>query len=231
MPRIKKLNQNQGFKAGAEPQFIPSLPMGPWASYSYLHDPRHLSFLLSRYKFCAKMLEGKARVLEIGCGDGFATPIVGQAVGRLLAVDSSRRLISGNRRRLKRFKNVEFKLLNICEEIPRERFDAVFSLDVIEHLDPHLEKFFFKHQCACLKRDGICILGTPNAAAFKHAKDLNKYQHINNKTHQSLRRLMETHFKNVFMFSMNDEMVHTGFGPMAHYLIALGVGPKTINLM
>jgi hypothetical protein len=28
------------------------------------------------------------------------------------------------------------------------------------------------------------------------------------------------------MFSMNDEVVHTGFGPMAHYLIALCAGPR-----
>mgnify|MGYP007028595943 CR=1 FL=1 len=34
-------------------------------------------------------------------------------------------------------------------------------------------------------------------------------------------------FDNVFLFSMNDEVVHTGFTPMAHYLFALCVGPKT----
>jgi hypothetical protein len=27
------------------------------------------------------------------------------------------------------------------------------------------------------------------------------------------------------MFGMNDEVLQTGFGPMCHYLIALGVGP------
>lgn len=29
-----------------------------------------------------------------------------------------------------------------------------------------------------------------------------------------------------FLFSMNDEVVHTGYYPMAHYLIAVGIGPK-----
>ena len=32
---------------------------------------------------------------------------------------------------------------------------------------------------------------------------------------------MQRHFHNVFLFSMNDEVVHTGFSPMAHYLLAL----------
>jgi len=33
-------------------------------------------------------------------------------------------------------------------------------------------------------------------------------------------------FRNIFIFSMNDEVVHTGFHPMAHYLFAIGVGKK-----
>jgi hypothetical protein len=28
------------------------------------------------------------------------------------------------------------------------------------------------------------------------------------------------------MFSMNDEVVHTGFQPMAHYLFAIGAGTR-----
>jgi hypothetical protein len=37
---------------------------------------------------------------------------------------------------------------------------------------------------------------------------------------------MQRYFKHVFMFSMNDEVVHTGFFPMAHYLFALCAEPK-----
>ena len=35
---------------------------------------------------------------------------------------------------------------------------------------------------------------------------------------RELKKLMQHYFHNVFMFSMNDEVVHTGFHPMAHYL-------------
>jgi hypothetical protein len=37
---------------------------------------------------------------------------------------------------------------------------------------------------------------------------------------------MQQFFHNVFVFSMNDEVVHTGYSPMAHYLLALGCGVK-----
>ena len=83
-----------------------------------------------------------------------------------------------------------------------------------------------ENQCASLKSGGICIVGTPNITAFKYAKEFNKLQHINSKGHKSLRQQMERYFENVFMFSMNDEVVHTGYGPMAHYLFAMGVGLK-----
>ena len=36
-----------------------------------------------------------------------------------------------------------------------------------------------------------------------------------------LKSLLEQYFHSVFLFSMNDEVVHTGFYPMAHYLLAI----------
>jgi hypothetical protein len=38
--------------------------------------------------------------------------------------------------------------------------------------------------------------------------------------------LLSQFFHNVFIFSMNDEVVHTGFHPMAHYIIGLGCTRK-----
>jgi hypothetical protein len=38
--------------------------------------------------------------------------------------------------------------------------------------------------------------------------------------------LLAQSFHNVFVFSMNDEVVHTGFHQMAHYVIGLGCGVK-----
>ena len=41
-----------------------------------------------------------------------------------------------------------------------------------------------------------------------------------------LRALMQRYFRNVFMFGMNDEVLHTGFAPMCHYLWSLAVGVR-----
>jgi hypothetical protein len=37
-----------------------------------------------------------------------------------------------------------------------------------------------------------------------------------------LQKMMQHYFHNVFMFSMNDEVLHTGFHKTANYLFAVG---------
>ena len=61
--------------------------LGLMTNESWNEDPKRLVFTLSRYKFVAKMLAGRANVLEIGCADAFGTRIVQQAVKKVTAVD------------------------------------------------------------------------------------------------------------------------------------------------
>ncbi len=50
-------------------------------------DPKRLTFVLFRYKFISKMLEGKRDVLEVGCGYAWASRIVKQTVTNLTVSD------------------------------------------------------------------------------------------------------------------------------------------------
>jgi len=222
-----KLTQKEAYKLATDYQFIDSIELGPWTSYSLLYDPKHIGFVLARYKFCAKMFEGMDRVLEVGCGDGIGTPVIGQYVKTVIAIEPETRHIRGNRRRLNKLKNVEFKGLDICKNVPEGQFDAAFSIDVIEHLDKSLNRPFFENQCACLKDDGVCIVGTPNITANKYASPRSRVQHINLYSQESLKKMMSRYFKRVFMFGMNDDVLHTGYAPMCHYIFGMGVGLKS----
>lgn len=202
--------------------------LGPAASHSVRSDPKHLCFVLARYKFCAKMLAGKRRVLEVGCGDGFGLPIVSQSVESVVAVDGEPRLIADNQARLSStFPNVTFKTWNVIAEPYPERFDACYLLDVLEHVHPADEPRFLSNLCASLLPDGVAVIGVPNLAASQYASPESTACHVNLKDHKSLRATLEKHFRNVFLFSMNDEVLHTGFYPMAHYLMALAVGVRS----
>lgn len=198
--------------------------LGPYTSHIWKTDPRHLGFLLARYKFCAKMLQNKDKVLEIGCGDAFGMPIVAQVVGSVHGIDWEPNLFNDNLNRLKYFGNCSFSILDITKEHTKEKFDAAFCLDVIEHIKPELEEAFMKNICKSLKLDAVCIIGTPNITASKYATQASKEGHVNLKSHEDLNNLLNKYFINRFLFSMHDEVVHTGYYPMAHYLLTMGVG-------
>ncbi|MCG3175098.1 MAG: Ubiquinone biosynthesis O-methyltransferase [Candidatus Omnitrophica bacterium] len=202
--------------------------LGPWSSNIWRHDPRHLGFLLARYKFCAKMLEGKKSVLEIGCGDAMGLPVLLQTVGSVHGVDFEPLVLEDAARRLKR-EGVSGCRLSVADLTRRPvpgRYDAAYSLDVIEHIPERLERRFVGNIVRSLTPQGVLILGTPNITAQRYASPASRAGHINLKSGPDLRRLLSAYFDNVFLFSMNDEVVHTGYGPMAHYLIAMGAGRK-----
>jgi len=228
------MRQEEAFRKGTDEQFAgETIQLGPWTSYSLLNDPKHMSFVLARYKFCAKILESKHNILEIGCGDAFGTPIVAAGSESMLAIDSESRLIESNIERLSSVKNITFAVHNICTvRTPFTNngnghpWDGAFSIDVIEHLDRELEASFMSNMCNSVGNSAICIVGTPNITASQYATPRSEVQHINLKSYESLRELMEEYFRNVLMFSMNDEVVHTGYGPMSHYLFGVGIGVK-----
>jgi hypothetical protein len=89
-------------------------------------------------------------------------------------------------------------------------------------------KKFLENILNSLNEDGILILGTPNITASKYATKRSEIQHINLKSMKTLKNLLNNYFKNVFMFGMNDEVVHTGYSEMSHYIWGMGVGLRNL---
>lgn len=191
-------------------------------------DPRGLLFILSRYKFVAKMLAGKNRVVEIGCADAFGTRVVQQEVGAVTASDFDPVFIADARARMTAegwaCETVVHDILT--GPVPPGGFDAAYSLDVFEHIAPEHEGAFVGNIARSLIRTGVAVIGSPSLQSQAYASEGSKAGHVNCKDGKDYRQVMERHFDNVFLFSMNDEVVHTGFTPLAHYLFAVCVGPK-----
>src|SRR3954467_101453 len=203
------------------------IPMGPTASHVFRTDPRRLGILLARYKFCAKMLIGKTHVLEAGCGDSFGTNVVLQEVPSVHGIDFDPVFVDWCRDQAKREElNATYEVVDLTVDRPTGEFDGAYSLDVIEHIEHEREDLFMTNLCAVMRPNGVVIIGTPNETASPYASEWSQRGHINLKKHDELRELMLRYFENIFIFSMNDEVVHTGFSPMAHYLFAMGVGVK-----
>jgi 2-polyprenyl-3-methyl-5-hydroxy-6-metoxy-1,4-benzoquinol methylase len=200
--------------------------LGRATAQAYVKDPRMLSFITSRYKFASKMLTGADVAIEIGCGDAFGAPIVAQAVKRLICTDIDEETIEQNRTRCEAFNNIEFHYHDFRAAPHSERARAIYLVDVIEHIFEREEPLFMGNIARSLTPDGFVLMGTPNKNAEQYASQHSREGHVNLKTQQTLREMLSRYFQNVFMFSMNDEVVHTGYGPMAHYIWGLGVGPR-----
>lgn len=196
-------------------------PLGLMTNYAWHDDPRHLLFVLSRYKFVAKMLSGRRSVLEIGCGDAFGTRLVLQEVDELTAVDFDPIFVADVHERMDERWRFECRVHNLLEGPVDGTFDGVYALDVLEHIQPAHEETFVANATAPLTADGVFIVGSPSLSSQQYASARSREGHVNCKDAGALKDLLSRFFANVFVFSMNDEVVHTGFHPMAQYLLAL----------
>jgi 2-polyprenyl-3-methyl-5-hydroxy-6-metoxy-1,4-benzoquinol methylase len=195
--------------------------LGIMANKTWLTDPKRLTFTLSRYKFVSKMLEGQDKVLEIGCGDAWASRIVRQAVKDIFFLDADEVLLDSAKFSHQDLPSKNFILHDVILGPINDTFDSIFLLDVLEHVDPKDETQFMNSLYSMLRRNGIAIIGMPSLESQSYANEASKAGHVNCKSGQQFMNDMKQWFSNVFIFSMNDEVVHTGYSKMAHYLIAL----------
>jgi len=200
--------------------------MGLMASQAWYDDPKRLGFTLARYKFVAKMFSGSEHVLEVGCADAFGTRVVVQEVKKLTAVDFDPLFVEDTKARMSDRWKFECHLHDMLSGPVKGDFDGAYALDVLEHILPQNEERFLRNMAQPLKPHGAMIIGMPSLESQPYASALSKEGHVNCKTMPDLKALMQRFFHNVFMFSMNDEVVHTGYHKMAHYLFALCCGRK-----
>lgn len=202
--------------------------LGIMTSSTWHDDPRHLAFMLSRYKFVAKMLDGNNNVLEVGCGDAFCSRIVAQSVKSLTAIDIDPDFIRDAKLRIKEPWVYDVKVHDILESPVLGNFDSVYSLDVMEHIRQQDEHKYITNIQNSMASDGMLIIGMPSIESQAYTSDINKISHVNCKNGEGLRKLMQGYFRHVLLFSMNDEVIHTGYSKMAHYIITICIGAKCV---
>ena len=201
------------------------MELGSHSTYILLHG--HLLFTLSRHKFAARLIgeSPKVNILDLGCSEGLGTLLLAGDFHVATGVDFDEEAIQWAQSNLEEGSNISFKHDDFLDKVYGE-FDVVVALDVIEHIPMEREEEFFQTVTSNLNDDGYCIIGTPNITASQYSSEPSRIGHINLFSAEKLRDTVRMYFKNVFLFGMNDEVVHTGFYPMSHYLIALGCGKR-----
>lgn len=203
-----------------------SLQIAPYFTHQIKHNIRHVLFTFARYKFAARLLGDfpKRSVLELGCNEGIGTLHLAQVASETLAVDFDERAIEWASKNLS-----SPNLSYVCDDFMEKKygeFDAVVSLDVLEHIENEKEEQFLSTIISNLNSEGFAIIGTPNLTASPYASEASRIGHINLYDGQRLKELLLKGFKNVFLFGMNDEVVHTGYIAMCHYLFVLACNKR-----
>ncbi len=165
-------------------------------------------------------------MLEAGCGDAFVTRVVVQEVDALTAVDFDPAFVEDANARMSKRWPFTCKQHDMLDGPVKGRFDGMYSLDVLEHIPQKKERVFVENMIAPLTRHGTCIVGMPSLQSQAYASAQSKEGHINCKGQREFKELMQRYFHNVYMFSMNDEVIHTGYHAMSHYNLALCCGRK-----
>lgn len=212
-----------------------NLPLGPNATDRYLFDPKRLAFFLSRYKFSAKMLKRCQSVIDVGCGEGMGTLtyLFDTQAAKVHGVDFDKTLLDYAVNVLRpalaqalpeKAAKLSFENLDALDlDSSGGKFEGLSCLDVIEHVEEKLEDAFLARLAGWIDDGGVAVIGTPNVLAQMYASKHSEIGHINNYSPERFQESLERHFRRVFMFSMNDEIVHTGFDKLAHYLMAVCV--------
>lgn len=198
-----------------------TVTFGKHWSYNVRNDPKRLAFVLSRYKFVARIATAGKRVLELGCSEGLGGLLLAEFAASYTGIDLDAEAVATARRNLPdpkfAFHDGDFLGKKLGT------FDTVVSIDVVEHIERPREHEFFDTCWANLDTDGICVVGTPNVTSEAYASAASRLGHVNLFDGNRLKATLGRYFHNVFLFGLNDEVVHTGYTPMAHFLMAVGV--------
>jgi SAM-dependent methyltransferase len=114
------------------------------------------------YEFAKRTLSGCGPALDLGCGEGYGTALLSQAVGEIVGLDVDEAAIAHAASQYASA-NCRFRRHD-GERLPFEdaAFDAVVSFQVIEHVPG--DRRYVSEVSRVLKPEGQLILTTPNAA-------------------------------------------------------------------
>lgn len=202
------------------------IQLGRYASYWFYKTPRRMLHCLSYYKFAVKMIGSQKRVLDVGCNEGLGTYVIAKECGFARGIDFDEAAIATARQNFSD-KNIEFDQEDFLSAAPSQKWDAITSFDVIEHIYPQNVDLFWKGLVSQLTPEGLVVIGTPSLISQQFASEISKKGHVNVYTAERLEEEMRKYFTHVFLFAAHDEVVHTGYLPLAHYLIAVGCQKKT----
>lgn len=206
----------------------PPVTLSPEYGFLVEKDMMTLLIRLARYKFVSRQLKATDKVLEIGCGSGLGAIFMGQHCQEVLGLDVFDYEIT-DAERVNRRDNVSFLQQDFFDFESPSPFDVIVLLDVIEHMAEETGRRLIKKTATHLAPDGMLIVGTPSVHSLPYQSPGSQAGHVKCYDKGELVDMIEDYYGRALAFSMNDEMVHTGYHKLAWYYFTLSFMPKREN--
>lgn len=152
---------------------------------------------LARYEFAKKYITSGMCILDLGSGTGYGTSVLGADGVRVLGIDINSEAVNFSNKHYAS-SNVEFKKGNILTKLPIQKYEVIVSFETIEHLkNPVL---FLKNINSSLKKNGVFIMSTPNAAVVSPNGGVGSPYHTKEFNYDELNKILKKNFKKVKVF-------------------------------
>lgn len=187
------------------------------------NNPLMVAIKFARYKFIAKLLQKEDRVLEIGCNDGVSSNFFSQYCKSVDAIDLDDKAV---KEASDNFPHINFKCVNALTYNFEKKYDVIIMLDFIEHFTKDDGEKLLEKYSQLLSNRGMIMVGTPSKYFEEYRAEHNKLHHLHEYYPEELEELMYKYFNRTMMFSMNDEVVHTGNLKLAWFIYSIGSYPR-----
>lgn len=205
-------------------QYPEGIKLAPEYAYFVQKNLLHFFIRLARYKFVARIIKKTDRVLEIGSGSGLGSIFLSQHSEHVTGLDVKSTEVE-EARSINRRDNVDFMVGDFFDMDETLKYDVIVALDVIEHMPEDVGRRFISAISRHLKPTGMAVIGTPSLYSYEYQSPLSKASHVKCYDQQELLGVIDNYFGRTVAFSMNDELVHTGFHKMAWYYFVLAFMP------
>lgn len=146
-----------------------------------------------------KLLKDGDRVLDIGCAGGIHAPLF-LGIGRKLqyvGIDISDKMIEIAR---SRYPQMDFGAYNILNFHPFERFDAIWAVAVLMHLEKEHQEKLFTHLEMITKPGGYAYITLPTERTSPESKE--DQRHFTLYSKEEIMRLTDKRQWEIISFTM-----------------------------
>ncbi len=152
---------------------------------------------IHRYIMARELAASKV-VLDIACGEGYGSAILGQVAKHVMGIDVSPDAVAHAIQRYGR-DNIEFRE-GSCAEIPLDNncVDLVVSFETIEHLHQH--DAMLREIRRVLRQDGILIISSPEKFEYSILPRYCNPYHVKELYRHEFEELIGSNFSHVLVF-------------------------------